>query len=45
MDNYASPDVAAKLSHLESCYSRVTSEGALAEMLGLTCRCCLRAYT
>ncbi|KAM7072957.1 retinol-binding protein 3 [Molossus nigricans] len=36
-DNYAFPDlgakVAAKLSHLQSRYSRVTSEGALAEML------------
>lgn len=37
-DNYASPDLrsrmAAKLSHLHSRYSRITSEGALAEMLG-----------
>ncbi|XP_045697755.1 retinol-binding protein 3 isoform X1 [Phyllostomus hastatus] len=37
-DNYASPDIgarmAAKLSPLHSHYSRVTSEGALAEMLG-----------
>ncbi|XP_053778681.1 retinol-binding protein 3 isoform X2 [Desmodus rotundus] len=37
-DNYASPDLgarmAAKLSHLQSHYLRVTSEGALAEMLG-----------
>lgn len=37
-DNYASPELgarmAAKLSLLQSHYSRVTSEGALAEMLG-----------
>nr|XP_017513934.2 retinol-binding protein 3 [Manis javanica] len=37
-DNYASPELgakmAAKLSRLQSRYSRVTSEGALAEMLG-----------
>ncbi|XP_066205233.1 retinol-binding protein 3 isoform X1 [Saccopteryx leptura] len=37
-DNYASPDLgakmAAKLNHLQSRYARVTSEGALAEMLG-----------
>ncbi|KAM5243508.1 LOW QUALITY PROTEIN: retinol-binding protein 3 [Hipposideros larvatus] len=37
-DNYASPELGAKmavkLSHLQSHYSRVTSEGALAEMLG-----------
>lgn len=37
-DNYASPELgakmAAKLSRLQGRYSRVTSEGALAEMLG-----------
>ncbi|ELW66657.1 Retinol-binding protein 3 [Tupaia chinensis] len=37
-DNYASPELgakmAAKLSRLQSRYARVTSEGALAEMLG-----------
>ncbi|XP_047557574.1 retinol-binding protein 3 [Lutra lutra] len=37
-DNYASPELgakmAAKLSRLQGHYSRVTSEGALAEMLG-----------
>ncbi|XP_040341598.1 retinol-binding protein 3 isoform X1 [Herpailurus yagouaroundi] len=37
-DNYASPELgakmAAKLSRMQSRYSRVTSEGALAEMLG-----------
>uniref|UniRef100_A0A8D2AMB1 Retinol-binding protein 3 n=1 Tax=Sciurus vulgaris TaxID=55149 RepID=A0A8D2AMB1_SCIVU len=37
-DNYASPELgakmAAKLSGLQSRYARVTSEGALAEMLG-----------
>uniref|UniRef100_A0A8C6S4R1 Retinol-binding protein 3 n=1 Tax=Nannospalax galili TaxID=1026970 RepID=A0A8C6S4R1_NANGA len=32
-DNYASPELAAKLSRLQTRYARVTSEGALADML------------